>query len=63
VSLLVRDTVIDYDKEKVYTSSFPTFLLPFFPLPVSFFIRYCKNTYGIDGDEIKYVWNQYRNRL
>ncbi len=29
----------------------------------SSFTEYCKNTFGLTDDEIKYVWNQYRKIL
>ena len=36
-----------------------------FPLSTFFtsFTEYCKNTFGLTDDEIKYVWNQYRKIL
>jgi len=72
VDLIVRDTVIDYEKEKVYTShlSFSSYYLSIdfyqsLPLYIhnpisSLFSKYCKNTYGIVENEIDYVWDQYR---
>jgi hypothetical protein len=63
ISLLVRDTVFDYEKEKVYTSFspplFPSFLSSSFFF--SLFYKYCEHTYGIVYTEIDYVWYQYRN--
>ena len=80
VDILVRDTRIDYEKEKVYPPFYsnPFLSLSFFsylsslfykhPTPshssnhfLQFFSRYCKDTYGIVGDELEYVWNQYRD--
>ena len=71
---LVRDTIIDYDREGIH---FPyyirplSFPLPLSPLPDPFyrsspppqthpFYEYCKNTYGLTEEEIKYVWDQYK---
>mgnify|MGYP003661895257 FL=1 len=65
ISLLVRDSIIDYDKAEIHL---PFFKDPFYLSNIHFFTpshlpptvyRYCKNTYGIDGDEIEYVWDQY----
>ena len=72
VDMIVRDTRISYSDtiEDIY---FPFtyikiaryfFLSP--PLTSSlttpifqYFSKHCKNTYGIDVDEIEYVWNKY----
>jgi len=70
---LVRGTKIDYAKERIHLphsliSSFltlpsplPFFLLPHSPSYPPFFSKYCKNTFGLTDDEIKYVWNQYKD--
>ena len=41
------------------------FSAPSFPFSTFFicFTEYCKNTFGLTDDEIKYVWNQYRKIL
>ena len=66
---LVRSTKIDYDKEEItfsfslssfsftYKSTLPTI---FSFLSYSFEI-YCKNTYGLTEEEIKYIYKQYRD--
>ena len=66
VSQIVRETEIDYDKERIYTSS----IFPFYPLNTflsfiffrpSSFSDHCKDIYGIkDEQEIKFIWNEYR---
>jgi hypothetical protein len=70
VSLLVRDTEIDYERERIrfpfsrslYTSSFQTVIFSGFQThPSLTFTKYCENTYGIDGDEIECVWGHYTN--
>jgi hypothetical protein len=63
VDIIVRDTIIDYGKGgKVefpfYHRPLPHRLPPYI-LPFPYFSKYCKNTYGIVGDEIEYVWDQY----
>ena len=65
VSLLVRDTTIDYEQEKIITP-YLSFLLSFpFPhnmfLPTTSFSKYCKDTYGLGKNEIEYVWYQYKD--
>jgi len=70
---LVGETTIDYDKERLYTpfpislyskSSFLTsfssfsYLSPLFP--PHFFSKHCEGVYGLNDDEIKYIWNEYK---
>ena len=76
VEFLVRDTRIDYKSRVIHTpfyssspsldsTFFDTFkiLLPSFsPRPFYFFFPdYCKDVYGLTDDEIKYVWNIYKD--
>jgi len=67
VEFLVRDTRIDYDKDEI---QFPFFYSRFlmsrfsiFSLSVrlKLFSEYCKEVYGLTEDEVKYVWNQYKD--
>ena len=74
VEFLVRDTIINYDKDEIqfpfflssYSLFFPHFssvLLPSFNsdrFQTLDFSDYCKNVYGLTEQEIGYVWNQYR---
>ena len=71
IEFLVRDTIIDYDKQKIkfpfpfyYFSSFrlPFFSLYFSPsrMSSSQFSDYCRDIYGLTDEEIKYVWNEYK---
>jgi hypothetical protein len=62
IEFLVRDTIIDYDREGIkypflFFSSFSP--LPSF-LPFSF-STYVRDVYGLTDPEIYYVWEQYRN--
>ncbi len=73
---LVRDTRIDYDKERIYFpfSHFPplpphlTPLSPLDPIPLlsiydhspNYFSIYCRDSFGLTKDEIDYVWNEYK---
>jgi hypothetical protein len=72
---LVRDTRINYDREEVHFPFYSRPLdcpLPLSPLPDSFyrssrhfspspFSKYCKNTYGLTDQEVKYVWERYKD--
>ena len=70
VDQIVDETIIDYDKEKLHTpfrllpflSIFSSLPLSFLPLSLSIpFSQHCKVVYGLNDDEIRYVWNEYRN--
>ena len=71
---LVYETRIDYDRKVIetpllsssYSSNFPLHsfsrffsitLRSYFPLS---FTKHCKDVYGLNGDEIEYVWNEYK---
>jgi len=67
---IVRETEIDHDKERVYTpfsSLFPflffsfssfSYLSPLFP--PHYFSHHCREVYGLNEDEIDYVWRNYQ---
>jgi hypothetical protein len=65
---IVSETTIDYDEGRMYTpflslSPFLVFSLHFpllLPNPVPPFSKHCKNIYGLNEDEINYVWDKYR---
>jgi len=68
VEQIVRETEIDYVKEWVYTPYTP-FPLFYSPISSSFlsrsyspslFSRHCREVYGLNEDEIDYVWNEYK---
>ena len=72
VGSLVRGTKINYDEEEIeYPFTLPpdlSFLtLPFFPSPQlhsllsHIFSIYCKKQFGLIDDEVRYVWEEYRN--
>jgi hypothetical protein len=70
VDQIVSETTIDYDEERFlppfstipslyFFSSFPiSSLSPFSPYPS--FIIHCEEVYGLNKDEVKYVWKEYR---
>ena len=61
---IVRETIIDHDEEMLYT---PFSYLSFLPsshlsflFPPHYFSHHCKNIYGLNEDEVKYVWKKYK---
>ena len=72
VEFLVRDTMIDHDKDKI---QFPFYLFSSYsltstPLPLltspptlpsSSFSKYCIDVYGLTDQEIGYVWVKYKS--
>lgn len=66
---IVRETEIDYENEKIFV---PFLSLPFifiyslFLSPSSYlpsFSKHCIDVYGLNKDEIQYVWYQFRNNI
>ena len=67
---LVRDTRINYEIGRVYYPTLPSeiphsfyfkpYYLPSTSPPTSF-SDYCIDTFGITEEEIKYVWDQYKD--
>ena len=66
VDQIVRETRIDHDEEMLYTpfsyhigffSSF-LYLSPLFP--PHYFSHHCKEVYGLNEDEVKYIWKKYK---
>ena len=62
VNQIVSETIIDYDRKVIETPS--TFSLSFFSFPFFFlslsFSDHCKDVYGLNYEEIEYVWKEYR---
>jgi len=66
---IIKETKIDYGQERVYFFSL-SFSIPLSSLfsvsPLSsyfshFFFDHCENVYGLNEEEIDYVWNEYGN--
>ena len=61
---LVRRTKVD-DEERIYTpfsSNHPNFPFKYSSLVLFYsFTKHCKEVYGLNEDEINYVWNKYKN--
>ena len=67
VDMIVRETEMDYEKERAYTPFYYSFsVLSYFTLslvlssPRSYFSNHCKNVYGLNKEETEYVWEEYR---
>ena len=72
---LVSETTIDYDKETIRTpfplinpNAFARYLFtsrsPIFhrqPSPFTSFINHCRDVYGLNDDEVNYIWVKWRD--
>ena len=66
VQYIIDDTVIDYDKNlcKLPYLYNPIPIIPPFIIPSPYyysFLTYCKDIYGLTGEEIIYVWEKYKS--
>ena len=72
VDQIVSETTIDYENDRIFTPFSPSFfssLLLFSivkdwntsPLLHRLLRRHCKEIYGLNNDEVDYVWNEYRD--
>ena len=64
VDQIVRETRIDYDR-KVIKTPFRSYsfyhIYSTFSRSFPLFSIHCKEVYGLNDDEIEYVWKEYRN--
>jgi hypothetical protein len=64
VDMIVRETEMDYEKERAYTPFYS--YIPYYSLSSFFyhyrssFTKHCNNVYGLNIEEIEYVWEEYR---
>ena len=77
IDQVVNETTIDYDKETIRTpfplispNSFARYLFtprsPIFwvqPSPFISFVSHCRDVYGLNDDEIDYVWVKWRDTI
>jgi len=71
IDQLVRETEIHTEFGRIYTpiSSTPLRLpfsfgsLFFFSVSPFFFSKHCRDIYGLNDDEIEYVWKEYRETI
>ena len=72
VDQIVSETTIDYENDRIFTpfspNSLPVSLLLSIvkdwntsPLLHRLLRRHCKEVYGLNDDEVNYVWDEYRN--
>jgi hypothetical protein len=66
VQYIIDDTEIDYNKNlcKLPYLYNPIPIIPPFIIPSPYyysFLKYCKDIYGLTGDEIIYVWEKYKS--
>mgnify|MGYP003649639069 FL=1 len=63
IDQIITETIIDYDRKVIETPfrsySFVVFFTPIYLL-LSLFSDHCKNVYGLNEEEINYVWNEYK---
>ncbi len=61
INHMVKGTKIDNNNLTSLPFFVPQSFLPAFTpsYPSYFFSSYCKNTFGLTEDEIKYVWKEY----
>ena len=64
VDHIVRETIIDYVWEEIQfpfsSRPYPTPLSLIYNFPSSLFHKHCRGVYGLNDDEVKYVWKQYK---
>ena len=77
IDQIVSETTIDYDKETIRTpfplinpNAFARYLFtprsPIFwvqPSPFISFISHCRDVYGLNDDEVNYVWVKWRDTI
>jgi len=70
IEQIISETEIDHDREIIIMKSFPTesykmgFFTYTFQFPDQLIHRYfsirCKEIYGLNDDEVEYVWDEYK---
>jgi hypothetical protein len=58
VDQLVYETTIDYENDRIFTPLSSPSISSFSP---SSFLKHCKEVYGLNEQEIEYVWKEYRD--
>ena len=66
IDQIVSETRIDYNElsPTLYTPFLPSSLYlspsfpPFPPFPLSSFTNHCRDVYGLNNDEVDYVWDE-----
>lgn len=62
---IVRETIVDHEEAVVYTPFFPSIRFLYFHKGYSpnssYFNIHCKDIYGLNKEEIEYVWKEYKD--
>jgi len=65
-----EEVSVPFPRSSTLLSSSPCYFFPFLlPFSISFppvsphpsFVKHCRDVYGLNEQEIKYVWKEYRN--
>ena len=61
IDQIVSETKIDYrGRGKIFTPFLPSFYPLSFYSHRSNFFKHCRDVYGLNDDEIEYVWKEYK---
>jgi hypothetical protein len=66
IGQIVRETRIDYDMEEIQFPFLPLLAIDLIILanlstqPPPLFSKHCKTVYGLNDNEIEYVWEEYK---
>ncbi len=65
IKQVTSETRMDFTRGRVYTFFLPFFLFHpiLFLLPHPLFSEHCKNVYGVNNEEIDYVWKEYKDKM
>ena len=70
IDQIVSETTIDYGRGKIHTPYHLLHLCPihFLPspsrlLPPHYFTHHCKEIYGLNEDEVNYVWVSFKKNI
>ena len=61
---IVRETIVDHEEEVVFTPFGPHYYFIYFyrsPPNSEYFNIHCKGIYGLNKEEIDYVWKEYKD--
>ena len=62
INHMVRGTKIDYDNDRIrYPYGGLSTTIKGFTIDPFHWSRHCKNVYGLNIDEVNYVWNEYKD--
>lgn len=63
IDQIVNETEVDHNKG-IIKFPFKPYLTTTSPLwPYWSFADHCRDVYGLNNDEVKYVWKEYKNKI